>query len=273
MAEEDNTDTLPEPAGQLERDISALRALVDQLVADVQDLRGKDTAPAQHDSLSDRVKTLHTYAWNYFDFHAKQRIQIFNFFILSAGVWAGAIGWLLRSDIGAQYVPIPLFVGAIMCLGFLALDRRNTQLVEIGEDILRYIEEKYLVKGIDHIKDQDKNLRRPGLLRRENYSEQPRRKKIQDAGFLGRIFYYATYNRIKHKMAIRILESVSFLAFLVAADITLVYGLVACLPEIWKFGIPAVSSVLLLGVWYFILTSHGIPDERAVREDGSPAEP
>ena len=64
----------------------------------------------------DKAKTVISYAWNYFDFHAKQRIQMFNFFILIFGVMASAVGLLLGTAGYKDLAAVPLYAGAIFSL-------------------------------------------------------------------------------------------------------------------------------------------------------------
>jgi hypothetical protein len=72
------------------------------------------------------------HSWKYFAFHAEQRMKVFNFFFL-------AINALVAAAAGAAYAKLWLFVslsGAavfFVSIVFYVLDRRNKQLVEIGE--------------------------------------------------------------------------------------------------------------------------------------------
>jgi hypothetical protein len=72
------------------------------------------------------------HSWKYFAFHAEQRMKVFNFFFL-------AINALVAAAAGAAYAKLWLFV---CCSGlavlfvsvvFYVMDRRNKQIVEIGE--------------------------------------------------------------------------------------------------------------------------------------------
>jgi hypothetical protein len=80
-----------------------------------------------------------TYAWNWFNYHAQQRLTAFHYFLIIVGfLMAGYITCLdktlklLQAVIG--------FVGIVISLAFWALDIRNGQLVDDGRDALRKLE-------------------------------------------------------------------------------------------------------------------------------------
>jgi hypothetical protein len=85
------------------------------------------------------LKLRFNYSWNAFEFHAKQRISMFNFFILFAGITANAIANLLRANL---FVPagILAFIGGVVSIVFIFFDRRNEELVHFAEDNLRELE-------------------------------------------------------------------------------------------------------------------------------------
>jgi hypothetical protein len=72
------------------------------------------------------------HSWKYFAFHAEQRMKVFNFFFL-------AINALVAAAAGAAYAKLWVFVAFsgfavfFVSIIFYVLDRRNKQLVEIGE--------------------------------------------------------------------------------------------------------------------------------------------
>lgn len=79
------------------------------------------------------------YAWNWFEFHANQRLVLFRFFL----IFIGAIGYLL---VGLGGNPVVLiFSGlAIIILSkrFQIIDVRNRELVECGRKSLDKMEKK-----------------------------------------------------------------------------------------------------------------------------------
>lgn len=88
------------------------------------------------------------YAWSYFDFHASQRTTMFNFFMLFAGLALTAWATLMDKDLNA-YVLAALIaiVGMFISLIFVALERRNEELVHIAEAVLESLEGDVLFHG------------------------------------------------------------------------------------------------------------------------------
>ena len=83
------------------------------------------------------------YGWKYFDFHAKQRTTMFNFFILFAGMLANAYVLLLSKDFFVLSL-LTAILGVLISVSFIFIDRRNEELVHIAEDILLYTEKDFL---------------------------------------------------------------------------------------------------------------------------------
>lgn len=81
------------------------------------------------------LKLRFEYAWRHFEYHAKQRITMFHFFLIITGIFANAYVLLLGKNFPEITVGIAI-IGAFISGGFLALDWRNTQLVKMGEEIL-----------------------------------------------------------------------------------------------------------------------------------------
>lgn len=71
------------------------------------------------------------YAWDWFDYHAKQRLITFNFFLIIMG----ALGYVYifgdKNIINPLIIPLAFF-GAIISFLFLLLEVRNTILVDDG---------------------------------------------------------------------------------------------------------------------------------------------
>jgi hypothetical protein len=84
------------------------------------------------------------YAWDYFDFHARQRTTMFNFFVLFVGFVLNAYATLLKDH--SYIAMIVAFVGAILVIFFLMFDRRNEELVHIAEAVLESLEKDVLFK-------------------------------------------------------------------------------------------------------------------------------
>ena len=83
--------------------------------------------------------TLYSYAWNWFEYHAGQRLAGMRFFliflcVLGAGFYFGVKdGYVVFAQVVAGF-------GAFTSLAFLILELRNEQLVNVGRNALLYIE-------------------------------------------------------------------------------------------------------------------------------------
>jgi len=91
----------------------------------------------------DVTKLAYAHAWNWFDFHARQRMSVLNFFILASGLFASAYGVALR-------VPDPVAAllvacgGAVLAFVFLMLEIRNREMVRWAERVLIDLEKDYI---------------------------------------------------------------------------------------------------------------------------------
>ena len=85
------------------------------------------------------------YAWNWFAYHADQRLKMFNFMLIALGVFANSIVAAING--GSPLVAASLcVVGGMLSLAFRQLDRRNQDLTWIGEDVLAHLETEWLFK-------------------------------------------------------------------------------------------------------------------------------
>ena len=78
-------------------------------------------------------------SWRHFDFHARQRTQLFHFFIiLTPFVFGGCfIVFKDRHLVGYWPCVIAPIAGACLSFIFFLLDRRNKQLYRVSEEALR----------------------------------------------------------------------------------------------------------------------------------------
>ena len=83
------------------------------------------------------------YAWRWFALHAKQRVTMFNYFLVASGVLANAYGLLVREGLWGVAI-VAASIGCMVGLVSWGLDLRNRQLVKLGEEALTEIEEEYL---------------------------------------------------------------------------------------------------------------------------------
>jgi hypothetical protein len=86
------------------------------------------------------------YAWKWFAYHADQRVKMFNFMLIVFGVFATAIVTALGSkDLPSGVAAVLCFVAAALGLTFSLLDRRNRDLVWIGEEVLTHLEKNFIL--------------------------------------------------------------------------------------------------------------------------------
>ena len=108
--------------------------------------RGAASSKSQAENLT-QVRL--TYVWDWWKFHAKQRTDMFNYFLIVTGILANAYVSLLKDQGGQPALAIGLgILGALASAGFWLLDVRNRRQLERATLILRRIES-------DQLGDQD----------------------------------------------------------------------------------------------------------------------
>jgi hypothetical protein len=112
----------------------------------------------QVDGDGDLRSSAREYAWNWFEFHAKQRQQSFRFYLTLIGALLAAYYIAARLSIILQirqndhvpgFDPCPFLISAVaivVSVLFYRLDRRNRILVKYAEDILRGFELEFAAK-------------------------------------------------------------------------------------------------------------------------------
>jgi hypothetical protein len=86
------------------------------------------------------TKELHEYAWNWFEYHAGQRLMAFRFFLVFLGVLVVGFSTSLK-DGNIFFASVVGWFGAFISLAFLILEIRNEQLVNVGRDALMHLEQ------------------------------------------------------------------------------------------------------------------------------------
>jgi hypothetical protein len=94
------------------------------------------------DPPTDLHKQQFDYAWNWFSFHADQRVKMFNFMLVVFGVFAAGVVNALDKHLPAIALAGLCFFATILAAIFMLLDRRNRDLVWLGEDVLMDLERK-----------------------------------------------------------------------------------------------------------------------------------
>lgn len=95
-------------------------------------------------------KDAYNTAWEYFKFHAQQRLTYLNYFIaFSVALTSAQIG-ILSANIGLQYIGIFIGIAQIfLAFIFIKIDKRNTFLTKLSENILREFEKFYSFSNND----------------------------------------------------------------------------------------------------------------------------
>ena len=134
------------------------------------------------------------YAWRWFSLHAKQRVTMFNYFLVASGILANAYGLLLGEKLYWPALAVAI-IGLLACLVSIGLDTRNDRLVKLGEDVLRVIEK-------DHLFQSEQQ---------SSHSDSPH------YGILDRDSHFESHSLLRHETLIRCLEVVGVAGFFGAA--------------------------------------------------------
>ena len=151
--------------------------------------------------VDDLVKLQFDYAWKWFDFHAKQRTTLFNYYLIIAGILANALVTSYKEHYDAIIQALGA-LGAVTSLAFMIFDVRNRDMAAQAENVLEKLEEDVLFPTT--FTDQQQS--RLGLLLVE------RRTGMREGG--SRTIYA---NILKHKWWIRGIQIAVGIAFALAA--------------------------------------------------------
>ena len=95
--------------------------------------------PASNEST--RLNDMRNYVWEWFKYHAGQRMIAFNFFLIIMG--ALSLGYFTAIQYGFHlYATVVGLFGSLTAIAFSRLDKRNVDLVNIGRKALEDLEEK-----------------------------------------------------------------------------------------------------------------------------------
>jgi len=87
-----------------------------------------------------------TYVWEWWKFHAKQRTDMFNYFLIITGILANAYATALKEHYLQLSIGVAA-VGAVAAIGFLLLDIRNRFQLAKADAILQAIESDLIPGG------------------------------------------------------------------------------------------------------------------------------
>jgi hypothetical protein len=115
------------------------------------------------------------YAWKWFSYHADQRVKMFNFMLVALGIFAAAIVNAITYHMAHRATAILCFVAGVLALIFGFLDKRNRDLVLLGEELLTALEINVIFGTGIAIKDRDGEPIQSGLLLRQSVEDEARR--------------------------------------------------------------------------------------------------
>ena len=85
------------------------------------------------------------HAWRYFEYHAQQRITVFNFFVATSGLLVGGLAFTTQAPV--KMWPFGIAAGLllmIVSLAFWRLDQRVSSMIKLSEEIIVKAEEKLI---------------------------------------------------------------------------------------------------------------------------------
>jgi hypothetical protein len=106
-----------------------------------------------------------SYAWNYFALHADQRMKLFNFFLILAGLILGAFPAVRGIAPGTKFVALLPLLLTLAAFIFWRLEERARSLVKRGEEALRFLDEQWPVDAL--LPDETPHFLR--LIERDDY--------------------------------------------------------------------------------------------------------
>jgi hypothetical protein len=115
------------------------------------------------------------YAWKWFSYHADQRVKMFNYMLIVFGIFAaGLVNALDKNVPKAAAVGLAFFAG-VLALIFSLLDRRNRDLVWLGEDVLKDLERTVIFQQGGEVRDHfGQNVTLSILTRADPPTQSPR---------------------------------------------------------------------------------------------------
>jgi hypothetical protein len=85
------------------------------------------------------LKTRSQLAWNWFEFHARQRMTMFNNFLIITGILVNGYAVATKESLHSMAAIVSLF-GSIQAVCFCVIDVRSRHLIRYGEDVLEKLE-------------------------------------------------------------------------------------------------------------------------------------
>lgn len=87
------------------------------------------------------------YLWNYFQFHAGNRLITFRFFLIICGFLIGGIITSIKLEFNQVISILLSILLSVFSFLFYKLDSRNRHLIKLSENALKYIEGKWRIEA------------------------------------------------------------------------------------------------------------------------------
>jgi hypothetical protein len=88
------------------------------------------------------VKARVSYAWNVWEFHGRQRMNMFNYFLVITGILVNGYINAVQEERLRCIVPVICLLGLVQCLVFLMIDWRNRTMLYFADSLLRESEKE-----------------------------------------------------------------------------------------------------------------------------------
>ena len=86
------------------------------------------------------------YAWDWWEFHGRQRMNMFNYFLVVTGILVnGCLTALKDATIRDGALTDICLLGVFQSISFFMIDVRNRKMLYYANDLLRCLESKYLI--------------------------------------------------------------------------------------------------------------------------------
>ena len=109
------------------------------------------------DKPKNRSKAQLDYAWEWFAYHATQRTNMLNYFLVGIGILANAYVAAVTSKFALVALSIAI-LGAVVSFSFFMLELRNRSLVGYAQNVLRRLEREYLFVSDDMHEAPDEGI-------------------------------------------------------------------------------------------------------------------
>lgn len=133
----------------------------------------------------DQVKLQFDYAWKWFSYHADQRTKMFNYMLIAMGIFATATVNAFNAGLLGVVVLLCL-TSAVFAYSFSRLDKRNEELVRLGEEVLAHLERSALFAVPPQIQNRKGTPIDFGILRRQAITDASFPRTWQSDAWRGR---------------------------------------------------------------------------------------